>query len=215
MRTILGTAALLAILSATAASAADLVVRVDDGRGHGVADAVVAIWPRGGVKAPPHSPTSRIVDQNGLTFVPYLSVFRPGDQVVFRNSDRTRHHVYSFSPVKAFEFVLAPHESSPPQRLDRLGAVAVGCNIHDRMIAYLYVTDAPWFAQSDASGQVRFEGLVPGLYEVRAWHPRLRPGRGEPRHSVGLEGRESRALQFSLPLFPDPRLQVGREQSHY
>src|SRR5689334_23648347 len=92
-----------------AASAGRLVVAVDDGGGRPVADAVVMLIPLGkqAVPAAPR-PARRYVDQRGLTFVPYLLVFRPGDEVVFRNSDATRHHVYSFSPARAFEFVLVP-----------------------------------------------------------------------------------------------------------
>ena len=216
MRTPTGTIAILAMLLATRATAAELVVRIDDGRGAGVADAVVMVSPRSGAgQAQAHAPERRTIDQKNLAYVPYLEVFRPGDEVVFHNSDRTRHHVYSFSPVKAFEFVLASHESSPPQTLDKLGAVAVGCNIHDQMIAYLYVTDARWFAHSDASGEVRFARLAAGAYDVRVWQPRLRPDRSEPRQTIGLEGGESRTLHFSLSLLPDPRRHYGREQAHY
>ena len=43
----------------------------------------------------------KIIDQRDETFIPYVEIFRPGDQVVFRNSDRTRHHVYSFAPAKS------------------------------------------------------------------------------------------------------------------
>ena len=204
------------VVPAPPAHAAELVVRVDDGSGHPVADAVVMVSPRGSArKDAAEAPVRRIIDQKALAFIPYLEVFRPGDEVVFRNSDRTRHHVYSFSPVKAFEFVLAPRESSSPLQLDKLGAVAVGCNIHDGMIAYLYITDARWFAHSDASGEVRFRRLAPGAYDVRVWQPRLRPDRTEPRQTVGLEGQDSRTLRFALSLLPDPRLHHRREQMHY
>ena len=110
--------------------------------------------------------------------------------------------------------MLAPQESSPAQVLDDPGVVAVGCNIHDQMAAYLYVTDAPWFAKSDASGQVRFDKLAAGAYEVRVWHPRLRPGREEPSQRASLAGDGAGRLIFRLALLPDPRRQ-DREHAHY
>jgi len=59
---------------------------------------------------------------------PLVTIVPRGGEVEFHNSDRTRHHVYSFSPARAFEFVLAPGEVSEAVRLDRTGVVAVGCN---------------------------------------------------------------------------------------
>jgi plastocyanin len=175
------------------------------------------VRPLGAQEKPvPARPVRRIVDQRDLMFVPYLLVFRPGDEVVFRNSDATRHHVYSFSPARAFEFVLTPAQSSPPLRLDKAGAIAVGCNIHDQMIAYLYVTDAPWFVQTGASGKATFEALPAGDYEVRVWQPRLRPGRADPVQKASIPANgPAKAMSMSLRLLPDPRLQAGREHMHY
>jgi plastocyanin len=204
---------------ATAGRAADLAVRVDDGHDRAVADAVVTVLPRdrGAQALPgPRAPARRTIDQKDLAFVPYVATLRPGDEVVFHNSDHTRHHVYSFSPVKAFEFVLAPGETSAPQQLDKSGVVAVGCNIHDRMIAYLYVSDAPWMALTDASGRVELKGLPAGAYDVRVWQPRLRPGRPDlVRSGVVLGATEAKTLGFALPLLPDSRLQFDREHTDY
>jgi plastocyanin len=199
--------AVVLLLAASGAVAKDgaLAVRVTDVRGVPVADAIVSVRPRGGGDAGRHpSPTRRTIDQKNLAFVPWLEVFRPGDEVVFRNSDSTRHHVYSFSPTARFEFVLAPRESSPPLRLERAGVVAVGCNIHDNMIAWLYVSDAPWIARTGNDGSATFGALPPGDYEVRAWQPRLEPGRAEPVQPVTVADAGRTALAFALPLLPPP-----------
>lgn len=199
------------------ASAGELTVAVADGSGKPVADAVVMLRPLGDQAGPaPSKPARRYVDQRDLMFVPYLLVFRPGDEVVFRNSDATRHHVYSFSPARTFEFVLVPAQSSPPLKLDKPGAIAVGCNIHDQMIAYLYVTDAPWRVQTGASGKAAFDALPAGDYEIRVWQPRLRPGRTDPVQKVTIAAAgPAKTLAVPLRLLPDPRLQAGREHVHY
>jgi plastocyanin len=199
------------------ATAGQLTVAVNDGSGKPVADAVVMLRPLGDQARPPSAkPARRYVDQRNLMFLPYLLVFRPGDEVVFRNSDATRHHVYSFSPARAFEFVLVPAQSSPPLRVDKPGAIAVGCNIHDQMIAYLYVTDAPWRVQTGASGKALFDALPDGDYEMRVWQPRLRPGRADPVQKVTIAAAgPAKTLVVPLRLLPDPRLQAGREHAHY
>ncbi|RZA18269.1 MAG: methylamine utilization protein [Lysobacteraceae bacterium] len=205
--------------SAGSAIAGQVVVSVGDARGRAVVDAVVTLRPVGGspaAMATPATPDRHIIDQRNLQFMPYLQVFRPGDEVVFRNSEATRHHVYSFSPARAFEFVLGPGQRSPPLKLDKPGAIAVGCNIHDQMIAYLYVTDAPRFVQTTATGRAVFDALPSGDYEVRVWQPRLRPGKPEPRQQVRVAGAgPATTVSVSLRLLPDPRSQAGREHVHY
>ena len=203
------------------AVAAELEVRVVDGKGQPVSDAVVTVVVHGAASQPQRemtdaAPARHVIDQKGLVFTPYVEVFRPGDEVTYRNSDRTRHHVYSFSPIKAFEFVLAPGAVSTPMKLERSGVIAVGCNIHDGMINYLYVTDAPVAARTDSRGRVVFEGLGEGRYNVRVWQPRLPAGRPDLREkSIALAAGETKTLAFPLKLRPDPRRQFDREHTHY
>ena len=215
-----GILALFGALSGVTA-AGELEVRVKDRRGAPVADAVVTVVVRGtapeGRKAPVRPPASpRVVDQKALAFTPYVEVFRPGDEVVYRNSDHTRHHVYSFSSIKAFEFVLGTGKTSAPLKLERSGVIAVGCNIHDGMINYLYISDAPWIARTDARGVVAFRDLPAGAYDVRVWQPRLPPKRPDLVQSgLSLRADERRSLDFSLSLLPDSRMQFDREHTRY
>lgn len=192
------------LLASIPAMAGELVVAIDDGHGAAVADAVVIARGQGETAKPPPAPVTRIIDQRDETFIPYVEIFRPGDKVVFRNSDHTRHHVYSFAPAKSFEFVIAPGHSAPPVTLDEAGEIAVGCNIHDRMIAHLFVSTAAHIAKSGADGRVVFDDLPPGLYTVSVWHPQLRPGRTDPQQTVTL-GAAAAGIAFPLALLPDPR----------
>lgn len=195
--------------------AGQLVVRVSDTAGHAVGDAVVTLTPATPQDEPAEAPVTRYVDQRDETFIPYVQVVRPGDRVVFRNSDGTRHHVYSFSEAKAFEFLLRPGESSPSVTLDKPGLVAIGCNIHDHMIAYLLIT--PEQAQvTPSQGQVVFDDLPPGNYTVTVWHPQLRPGQARPSAAkmVGA-GADVQRAGFILSLIPDPRGLADREHMDY
>ena len=185
-------------------SAGELSVRLDDGHGHPVTDAVVTLRKEGEAGPLQRAAMTKIIDQRDETFIPYVEIFRPGDEVVFRNSDRTRHHVYSFAPAKTFEFVIAPGASTPPITLDHVGEISVGCNIHDQMITHLYVSDAPWISRSASDGRVVFEQLLTGTYQLEVWHPQLRPGRPGPRQDIAIDDAPVN-VTFSLPLLPDPR----------
>ena len=213
-----GLAMLLAALSglgAANAAPAELAVRVADAHGAPVSDAVVTVVPRDGraLPAAASAPATHVIDQRNETFIPYIEVFRPGDKVVFHNSDHTRHHAYSFAPARQFEFVLAPGESSTPLTLDHPGVIAVGCNIHDRMITYFYVTDAPVTARTRADG-VAHVALPPGAWDVRVWHPRQRPGAADAPRAIAVGDTPADAT-FSMTLLPDPRGAPDRERSSY
>lgn len=198
--------------------AAELTVHVADQRGRVVADAIVTLTPRAGTELPAalqHPARTLTIDQKNETFIPYVEVFRPGDRVVFRNSDRTRHHVYSFATAAQFEFMLAPGESSQPLQLDRTGVIATGCNIHDQMITYLFVTDAAVFARSDDSGRAHIASLPSGSFDVRVWQPLLRPGRDNVQTLTNVGGDTDKSLDFSLTLLPDPRAKIDRERVGY
>lgn len=202
---------MICLAAGATAQAATLQVEVRDAGGAPISDAVVTLAPKGGAKASA-APATRVVDQKDETFIPYVQVFRPGDRVQFANSDSTRHHVYSFSPVRAFEMVLAPGQDAAPLSLDRSGIVAVGCNIHDHMISYLYVSDAAYAARADA-GRATVANLPAGEYAVRIWHPQLK--RDQPEQWVKLSERETGRVAFELALAPDPRRARDRERSGY
>src|SRR5688572_13398466 len=189
---------------AAPAAATEVSVRVRDAQGLPVADAVVTLDDGGARIA--GSARELEVDQRDEAFVPYVSVLRPGDSVVFRNSDSTRHHVYSFSAAKAFEQLLAPGDRGAPLRLERTGLVAVGCNIHDHMRAWLVVTDAPQVAVSGVDGIARFTALPAGAWRAVIWHPHLRPKQPPIEQSLVIApGEARRELPVSLRLLPDPR----------
>ena len=70
----------------------------------------------------------------------------------FPNNDTVSHQVYSFSAAKRFQLPLYKGEVHPPVTFDRPGLVVLGCNIHDVMVGYIYVTDAPYFGKTDREG---------------------------------------------------------------
>lgn len=195
--------------------AAGLSVRVTDAGGRAAEGAVVVVVPADGT--PPAVPVPGMpqkIGQNNETFEPFLTVVPLGGSVVFGNADATNHHVYSFSPLNKFEMLVPPDTVSPPVVFDRAGALAIGCNIHDSMIAHVYVAASPWATTTDREGRARLDGVPPGRYKVSAWHPRLRPGRGEPEAVVDVTASGG-SVTLQLALVPDRRRGPDRERAPY
>ncbi|WP_372876285.1 methylamine utilization protein [Pseudomonas sp.] len=163
-------AGLLAMLCSISPAlwAASLQAELVDAQGQPLAGAVLTLRGPLGAEA---EPLSALMDQQAKQFVPNVLAVRSGTRVAFPNSDNIRHHVYSFSPTKRFELRLYQGTPSEPVLFDKPGAVVLGCNIHDWMVGYVYVTDDPWFAVSDAQGKVQLDSLPVGSYAVSLWHP--------------------------------------------
>jgi len=213
-RLLIATATLLS-LAAGPVYAGRVAVEVVDVDGRPVRDAVVSLQPVDGTAAKTYTPVTHYVDQKDETFIPYVTALRTGDSVVFRNSDGTRHQVYSFSELAKFEYVLGPGESSPPLVLPRAGNIAVGCNIHDMMITYLYVTKDADLAVTDGNGKATLESVGTGSYRARAWHPQIRPGITLPVQGIRVDDSTPGKLTFTLALLPDPRGTADREHIGY
>lgn len=163
---------LLGLLLSTPLHAASLYADVVDSQGQPLANAVLSLRSSAG---PVVAPAAAIMDQRAQQFAPNVLAVRSGTSVLFPNSDNIRHHVYSFSLAKRFELRLYQGTPSEPVVFDKPGVVVLGCNIHDWMLGYVYVTDDPWFAVSDEQGRLSLDQLPAGGYAVTLWHPHV-PG---------------------------------------
>ena len=120
---------------------------------------------------PPAAPIKAIMDQVNLAFEPDVLVLPVNSSVQFPNSDVVRHQVYSFSSAHRFQLPLYRGKPYPPTVFDQPGVITLGCNIHDNMLAYIVVTDAPYFGRTDAAGSWAVPAMPSGRYRVRVWHP--------------------------------------------
>jgi plastocyanin len=158
---------------AALAHSAELRVLVKDRNGRNIGDAVVLAVPADARNAQHTKAPQDAVDQVDKQFVPYVKAVFVGSTVRFPNSDNIRHQVYSFSPAKKFELPLYAGTNAPPVIFDKPGVVVLGCNIHDWMIGYIYVSDTPFFAKTGPLGTASITDLPPGEYRVRIWHPSM------------------------------------------
>lgn len=165
--------ALIATGAAPCAFAGELAIRVLANNGSPLASAVVEVRNL----TEQHKPAAAVdasMDQIDLAFAPDVLVVPVGSRIAFPNSDVVSHQVYSFSPARRFQLPLYRGKPYPPVQFDVPGLVTVGCNIHDNMLGYLFVTDAPYYGRTTAAGMWSVASLPAGNYAVSVWHPRLR-----------------------------------------
>ena len=199
------------MLPVAAARAATLTISVLGPDGQPLPGMVITARPLDG-QTHPAPPVHAVMDQVDRAFEPDLLILPVGSNVEFPNSDSVSHQIYSFSPAKRFQLPLYRGKPYPPVEFDQPGLVTLGCNIHDEMLAYVLVTDAPWFGRTQPTGSWSAE--VPrGRYRINVWHPRLRddPADLERELTIGGNDNASLTLRLQKPLQPAPL--AGRPHS--
>lgn len=192
----------IAALAWSAISAhAGLLIKLSNTQGEPLLDAVAYALPI--QKSPLKPPTAETpIDQVNKEFTPRVSVIQTGTSVQFPNKDNIRHHVYSFSPAKTFDLKLYSGTPSKPVQFDQPGLVVLGCNIHDWMLAYVLVVETPYFGKAGADGTVKLDGLPPGDYELKAWHPNLEGAQPTQKIRVGGDASYQLRLKISAAVAP-------------
>jgi len=189
--------------AAAHAQAAALEVSIVKNDGQPLSGAVITV-DRESAPLGAAAPMRAVMDQVNLAFAPDVLVIPVHSTVQFPNSDAISHQVYSFSSARQFQLPLYRGKPYPPVQFDQPGVVTLGCNIHDNMIAYVLVTDAPFFGRSDARGQWRAADVPDGRYRVHVWHPLL----NEPREVEGMVDvsavQGSVSIRLSKALRPAP-----------
>ena len=167
---------------------------------------MVTLHPAGAAARTPRASGRFVVSQKNLKFRPFLTIVPAGAEVSFPNLDPTKHHVYSFSPAKRFELKLFARDQSRSVRFDKPGIVALGCNIHDAMSAFIFVTNTAWTARTNAQGVATFSDAPNAPGRLTVWHPYLRAPGGTLQQSVAPA---QRTASFSLRLRAPPSMPMS------
>jgi plastocyanin len=186
------------------ATAAEVSFKLTDHTGAPVADAVASLVPLDApVKISPPA-SSLEISQSGQEFSAYVTPVLVGTTVIFPNRDSVAHQVYSLSPAKKFTFPLYKPGAEPTVVFDQPGVIALGCNIHDWMSAYVVVLATPWFARTNADGAALIAAVPPGRYRAEIWHPRL--AKTETRELTVVADAAPPPVALTLALKPDRRV---------
>ncbi|MGA3158690.1 MAG: methylamine utilization protein [Steroidobacteraceae bacterium] len=198
------------------AHAGDLIVAIADRAGKAVPEVAVtaaALMPRPAVRAT--TPEPAIMDQRNLAFVPQLLVVGVGAEVQFPNNDTVSHQVYSFSPAKRFQLPLYKGAQHRPVTFDKPGLVVLGCNIHDQMVGYIYVTDAGYYGKSDAQGTLHLNNLPAGDYTLTWWSPYIADPPEKMMSTVHVAERDPVTVRVQLSRDLRARPEPGARQTDW
>ncbi len=144
------------------------------GQDHGLANAVVYLT---GVKSAAQPVAHDVMlDQKDCRFVPHVQATTLGSKLTVKNSDAVLHtaHARSASAQTLFNVATPGGLVSQAQTLSSAGPIAFTCDAgHTWMSAYIYVSDQPYFAVSDASGAFSIVDVPAGTYTLKAWHEKF------------------------------------------
>jgi plastocyanin len=125
---------------------------------------------------PPLEPLAAVtIDQAGWIFRPPVVAVRAGQLVRFANSDGANHNVRSQDEVAAnrmnAQTLNTPHVHRFQPKPAPGSPVAITCDIHPWMIAWVYVFEHRFFAATAADGRFRIDSLPPGPRRLHVRHP--------------------------------------------
>jgi plastocyanin len=119
--------------------------------------------------APTADTTHPQLVQRNKTFEPHVLAVEVGSEVDFPNRDPFFHNVFSLFNGKRFDLGLYEAGSTRAVRFDREGICYIFCNIHPQMSAVVVVVGTPYFAVSDARGELIVSTVPPGRYRLNLW----------------------------------------------
>ncbi len=119
-----------------------------------------------------YSPKTVDMDQRGLRFSPHVLAITVGDTVRFLNGDTVPHNV--FSPEGGYNLGVWPPGESRSHTFDKAGVFSQLCNLHQDMLAYVFVGQNPYEAVVDSSGHYTLSNVPPGTYQLAVWNSHLK-----------------------------------------
>jgi len=139
--------------------------------------AVVWLTPIGEAIEPPRQDRSQIprLVQKNKSFQPSLLVIPVGGKVEFPNHDPFFHNVFSLFEGKRFDLGLYESGTTRFVQFDKPGISFIFCNIHEQMSAVVIALETPYYAISDARGDINIPNVPPGRYQLQVFHSAVAP----------------------------------------
>ena len=161
-----------------------LVVVGEDGA---VRDSVVFLKDVAAGKPWPEATAARpVLDQEKCRFEPHVQVARRG-RIDIVNSDPVLHNTHGYYGKRTAFNVALPIQGGKVTKLLRSpGEVRIDCDAHGWMLAWIYVVDNPYFAQTGEDGAFSITDVPPGEYTLAVWQETL--GLAEMPVTVAADG---------------------------
>ena len=114
-----------------------------------------------------------VLDQKDCKFKPHVQVARRG-KIDIVNSDPVLHNTHGYYGKRtAFNVALPIQGGKVTKILKSPGDVRVDCDAHGWMLAWIYVVDNPYFAQTGEDGMFSIGDVPPGEYTLAVWQEEL------------------------------------------
>ncbi|MDE0103256.1 MAG: carboxypeptidase regulatory-like domain-containing protein [Bryobacterales bacterium] len=158
----------------------------------------VLVWVSGGLEGKrfPVRTDAVNLDQDGCIYKPHVVAVQMGQAINITNSDPTTHNVHPL-PRENREWNKSQTSGAPAIEYAFPRAemkIAVKCNIHPWMQAYIHVMEHPYFAVSGADGAFEIGNLPPGTYTLQAVHEQF----GEQETQITIGASETQEVAFAF-----------------
>jgi plastocyanin len=121
-----------------------------------------------------YTPSTIVVDQKGMQFIPRVATITVGDTVNYGNHDTVSHNVFS-PDNEGFNLGTFPPGETRPYTFKKTNvAYSELCSIHPEMLGYVFVGQNPYHAVVDGSGNFTIRNVPAGAYTIGVWNPKLK-----------------------------------------
>ncbi|MGH7931704.1 MAG: carboxypeptidase regulatory-like domain-containing protein [Candidatus Binataceae bacterium] len=143
------------------------------GKNGAIRNAIVTLT--GISKGEPLKPASGVeFDQKDCEYVPHVVVFPAGSTVDIINSDGILHSIHSESKINPVIDMAQPgFKRKITVKIEKPEIIKVGCDAHNWMVGWWYVTANPYYAITGADGRFTIANVPPGAYTLQVWQEAL------------------------------------------
>jgi plastocyanin len=167
--------------------------------------------------APATDPPPPRLTQKNKHFEPHVLVVPVGAAVEFPNRDPFFHNVFSLFEGKRFDLGLYEAGTTKEVRFDKPGVSYIFCNIHPEMGAVVVAVETPYYAVSNARGELVIPGVPPGRYMLHVWSEVSLPAQlGGLEREITVSDRDGslgviRVNSASHPVTAEHKNKYGRD----
>ena len=167
-------------------NARDLVGRVQFPEGYPDPSGTV-VWIEGEGSTFNSAPNKDVeIDQESMSFQPYISVVTVGSKLIFKNSDPNLHMIKSQNgPLAGMQKAMIPTKGSASFVVKTTGVSELLCDIHSQMRGFVVAVPNNFWARTDSTGRYIIKNLPAPPFTVKVWNEVLPPA------SLKIESRSA------------------------
>ena len=138
-------------------------------QGRGIANVIVSLRdpPSGFTVA--SSPNHLVLDNRDCRFVPHVAVLTVGDTIEIVSHDPVLHTVHFYGALER-NIALPDPRATATVAVRMSGTIAVLCDLHGWMKAFIRVEPHPFHSVSDAEGSFVLQDIPSGSHQLDVWH---------------------------------------------